>query len=275
MPSDLRFTNLRTGDKGDEVKALQDILNRTGALLLLDGVFGPGTVGAINRCQTLANQQVTGIADGPLVNWLDNQPEPSPKLSCEAVTFIVRQEVSSRTDYDRYATHPNDPGNPSGVTIGIGYDLRFQINTFEIDWEGEVTQQIITRLSATLGQIASPSMIAGLSDITIAFEAAWRVFIKSSLPGYYEKTAKTFPNFESLPDLCKAALISLVYNRGTSLTGPKRVEMRTIKNLIVAGSLQAVPEQFEKMEQLFTSPGLKARRQREANLWQQGLGQSP
>ncbi len=262
---------LQRGNEGAEVRALQDLMNRTGALLVLDGNFGPGTDRALRRCQTLAGAELTGILDERTASWLQQQPEPSDELSCEAVTFIVHEEVSSRAYYDLNAAKPHDPGEDSGVTIGIGYDLQYQAADFERDWGGELDNATRDRFRPYLGRPADAEAIAALLDIEIPFEVAWRVFTRWTLPKYVDRTRDTFGGFDQLPDLCRGALVSLIYNRGTSLDGDRRREMREIRDAIAAGEKSRVPELFESMKRLWTSEGLRKRRDKEADLWRDGL----
>lgn len=84
--------------------------------------------------------------------------------------------------------------------------------------------------------------------------------------------AASFPGCETLPPLCFGALVSLVYNRGASVKGDRRVEMAAIRDLIRAGTLAEVPDQFRKMKRLWpTVEGLRDRREKEACLWEGGL----
>ena len=54
---------LEVGSVGPEVRELQRLLNRRGAGLHVDGLFGPKTRAAVERAQTSAGLAVTGIVD--------------------------------------------------------------------------------------------------------------------------------------------------------------------------------------------------------------------
>ncbi len=90
LPATAPHNRLERGAKGAEVEALQDLLNRVGALLNADGDFGGGTEGAVVEAQQLAALPVTGVADAATWAWLEQQPEPSEVIPTEAFTFIVR-----------------------------------------------------------------------------------------------------------------------------------------------------------------------------------------
>jgi peptidoglycan hydrolase-like protein with peptidoglycan-binding domain len=264
---------LQRGANGAEVKALQDLLNRGGALLALDGDFGPGTEAAVKEAQAAAGLPASGIADAATWNWLDAQPAPSPVIPTEAVTFIVHEEVGGRRFYDDHCARPHFPGEASGVTIGVGYDLRFQEpRDFEADWAGILTPQAMAALRPHLGRPGSADAVAALGDLRIAFPDAWKVFVKRALPRGIQQTMNCYGDLSQLPPLCRGALVSLVYNRGTKLTGDSRREMKAIRDHIDAGNLDRVATEFESMTRLWPgSDGLRKRRDKEAEMWRRGL----
>ncbi len=267
---------LQRGAVGVEVQILQHRLNRIGALLHCDGDFGRGTESAVIEAQLLAGLPATGNADPALWTWLEQQPEPSAVIPTEAVTFIVREEVGSRKFYDRHVAIPHFPGVESGVTIGVGYDLRFQEPAdFEADWAGILTAQQMARLRPHLGKPGSAAAVAALGDLRIAFPDAWKVFVKCALPRGVQQTEHCYGALSALPPLCRGALVSLVYNRGTKLTGDWRREMKAIRDHIDAGNLDRVATEFESMKRLWPgSVGLRKRRDKEAEMWRRGLAET-
>ncbi|WP_340117538.1 peptidoglycan-binding protein [Pelagibius sp. 7325] len=266
---------LQRGAQGVEVQILQHRLNRIGALLDCDGDFGRGTESAVVEAQLLAGLPVTGIADADTWAWLENQPDPSDKIPVEAVTFIVSEEVGGRKFYDKNVAVPHFPGEASGVTIGVGYDLRFQEpDDFEADWEGILTPQQMAVLRPHIGKAGSAAAVAALGDLRIPFHAAWRVFVKRALPRGIQQTENCYGDLSRLPPLCRGALVSLVYNRGTKLTGDSRREMKAIRDHIDAGNLDRVAAEFESMKRLWPgSEGLRKRRDKEAEMWRNGLAE--
>ena len=264
---------LRRGADGAEVVRLQNLLNKIGALLTTDGDFGPGTERAVKEAQKLAGQAATGVADEALWFWLEAEPEPSPVMPVEAVTFLVAEEVGSRSFYDRHAAFPHFPGVNSGVTIGIGYDLRFSdAARLEKDWGEVLSRETIAKLKPHLGKKGSKAAVDGLRSIQIPFVSAWKVFVTALLPEYVAKSRKAFPGFDDLPTLARGALVSLVYNRGAGMDGEGRREMRAIRKHIADGRLDAVPAEFEAMKRLWpNSRGLRIRRDKEAKLWRKAL----
>lgn len=263
---------LRHGDSGEEVAALQRSLNKIGALLNVDGDFGPATERAVREAQEMAGLPQSGEADAKLRTWLEAQPEPSPLLPSEGVVFLAREECGGRAHYDRFAARPHWPGEASGVTIGIGYDLRFQGDNFEQDWGDVLPDEVRRQLKPWCGRVPDATGLSALGAITVPFPVAWHVFARSTLPRFVEQARRTFPGFDDLPWQCQAALVSLVFNRGASLRGASRREMAAIREHIARGELDKVPQEFLAMRRLWpSSPGLRARRAREAELWRAGL----
>jgi GH24 family phage-related lysozyme (muramidase) len=86
------------------------------------------------------------------------------------------------------------------------------------------------------------------------------------------RTLRVYPQTINLSEDCAAALFSLVFNRGASLTGERRAEMRGIKDALATGHRDAVPGLIRSMKRLWPeTSGLVRRREDEARLFEQGL----
>jgi GH24 family phage-related lysozyme (muramidase) len=86
------------------------------------------------------------------------------------------------------------------------------------------------------------------------------------------RTLRIWPHMVDLPGDCAAALVSLCFNRGTSLSGDRRKEMVEIQLLLGGGKLDRIPEQIRAMQRLWPdTAGLRRRRREEADLFQSGL----
>lgn len=265
---------IERGDEGADVAAVQDRLNRLGALLLIDGKFGGGTEDAVRTARAIFNLPPGTAVDVPLWDKLGGLAEPCNELPTRGVTFIAREEVGSRSAYDRIYCHPAWPGGDSGITIGIGYDLRFaDAAAFQTDWQAEIPNDVSAALHPWLGQQGTRIGAEALRDKIVPFQAAWKVFLKRTIPATVKETERVFPGYNALPALCRSALVSLVYNRGGSLAGDTRIEMRAIRDLIAAKNFGGVPDQFVAMKHLWPDVrGLRDRRDHEAALWREGLG---
>src|SRR4051812_37107457 len=127
---------LRPGDSGGAVKPLQRALNKFGALLLIDGDFGPVTCDAVMEASAALGQTPSRNADDAFQDAVIAHPDPFPILTAAGVTFIARAEVSGPREYRRRYKNPVWPSAGSGITIGIGYDLQFvDRERLTLDWK--------------------------------------------------------------------------------------------------------------------------------------------
>jgi GH24 family phage-related lysozyme (muramidase) len=271
---------LKLKDEGPDVAVAQELLNRNGAILDADGDFGTGTEGAVREFQTAAGLAVTGVIDAATWRALRSLPEPSPDIPTRAVAFIGREEVGSRQTYDKTCSRPTWPGGASGVTIGIGYDLGYQ-STFEADWSDVLTADEIAALKPWLGVKGDRAKPAPdtLTNIVIPWHASWMVFIRRGLPQHVTMTRDAFTGISQMPRLCFGVLVSLVYNRGASVTDSpdrpgNRQEMRDIQKAVREGRFHDIPAALRSMQRLWpVNSGLWLRREREAKLFEEGLAQ--
>ena len=71
---DPRSIELRRGDVGDAVKVAQNLLNRHGASIDVDGSFGPSTEAAVRAFQTAHGLKVDGVVGPQTWGALDKEP---------------------------------------------------------------------------------------------------------------------------------------------------------------------------------------------------------
>ena len=168
---------------------------------------------------------------------------------------------------------PSDwPGGASGITIGIGYDLGYEsAGDFEEDWKAILSDGDFTTLSQVLGLKGADAQAKapGLKTIKIKSADAKQVFLERSVPKYQALTQQAFPGVDALPPDAQGALFSLVYNRGTSMNGDSRKEMRAIRDAVPNGDLQEIADQLRAMKRLWEGKGLDGllkRRDAEADL---------
>lgn len=286
----MTYPNLVQGSKGEAVCQLQTLLNKVGAMLKVDGDYGPGTSAAVRYAQDVARQLVTGIADAPLWAFLQQQPTPFAPLDTNGVAFIALEETGGLAHYQQVSRFPHFPGGESGITIGVGYDLRFHSQQeFYSDWSDYISKAAIQELSNDIGRQGSQQRASVLKEmgVEVPFYAAWQVFVRKTLPGFYKKTLLSYPSLTALPGLCASVLVSLVYNRGPALNGNNREEMANIRRILdkaeqarlqgrataeVNQMLLAVADELLAMKKYWpVTSGLVKRRQEEANIWRQSL----
>lgn len=162
------------------------------------------------------------------------------------------------------------PGGHSGITIGYGYDLGYE-TTFPRDWAGVLTPPMIDALGAAHGWRGQKAaeMASSFRWINITKEQARPVFDNRTVPHYEAETDAAFPGYQLLPDLAKGALVSLVFNRGSSMTGPRRAEMRAVRDAVRRQDLEEIADQIRAMKHLWAGQGLDGllvRRDAEASL---------
>ena len=106
---------------------------------------------------------------------------PSKRLiSPRAVDMIVRLEVASPQRYTQSYSRPIWPKGKSGVTIGIGYDLRYA-NAFFLqrDWGGILGPQALKTLQTAL-RLSGPAArdaVPSVRSVTVPWEAANKQFV--------------------------------------------------------------------------------------------------
>lgn len=191
-----------------------------------------------------------------------------PDFSQKAIRLIL--------DSEGMCYKPEWPGASSGITIGIGYDLGYQtIDMFESDWGNYLVRPQIERLRGVVGlrEEKARKRVPELADIKIRRVDAEEVFTKRSIPVYYERARQAFTGLEQLPLDAQGAILSLVYNRGTSMIDKpgddRRKEMRAIRDSVTQKDLAAIALQLRSMKRLWDpkkAGGLLIRRDAEAAL---------
>lgn len=166
----------------------------------------------------------------------------------------------------------NWPRGDSGISLGRGYDLGYvTAQEFVEDWKGVLSPDYIERLREAIGLIGinARNIAYKFADMWITEDQADFVFKKKMLPKHMWRTIYAFPGVENLPQDVQGALVSLVYNRGTSMVGERRKEMKAIQDAVAVGNIQEIANQIRQMKRLWVNKGLDgllARRDAEAGL---------
>ena len=113
------------------------------------------------------------------------------------------------------------------------------------------------------------------NTVRISFVDADKLFKRTTLPRFSKLTQDAFKLSDTRlsPD-SNGALVSLVFNRGSSLKGDSRKEMAWIKHNISIGREDRVPSDIKAMKRLWSYTklkGLHLRRDAEAKLFEDGL----
>jgi hypothetical protein len=196
--------------------------------------------------------------------------QPSPA----ALNLILEYEVGgTESYYNKYLTHPTWPGGASGTTLAIGVDCGYYTpdelrRIFHFLPSNQLTA--VANASGKTGQSGKEyvTQIRPL-NITVNWNQALEIFNTLTWPKFAKLTEQTFPGVDQLCDNVYGALVSLVFNRGSSLNGTSRAEMRTIRELVPRKDYKGIAEELRSMKRIWEGKGLDgliARREAEAKL---------
>ena len=204
--------------------------------------------------------------------------------SDRSIAMLEQMEISSPAYYRQALQSPVWPGGRSGVTGGIGYDFGYEsAEDIRAEWGPFLAATDVERLVGCCGKVGplAPIVLPSVQHIVIPLEAAVTVFKEVSVPKYLQMTLAAFPGAADLPADCLGALLSLVYNRGSSLSlaDDRRREMRQIAKCLPTHA-DLVPDLIRSMKRLWEDAqghalpgdgGLLKRRDTEADLFADGL----
>ncbi len=175
--------------------------------------------------------------------------------------------------YNRFLRSPTWPGEASGVTIGVGYDLGYNTQTtIRNDWSAHLEGEVIDRLITCAGKkgIQARDALPSVRDIRVPWLAAFAVFQEVTISKFWQATKRAFPGVGEVHPNCQGGLLSLVFNRGESMQGDRRREMRAIRDLMPAKDYIEIASQIRLMKRLWLGTsierGMSRRRDAEADL---------
>ena len=193
-------------------------------------------------------------------------------ISKKSIDFIIQQEVGGRAVYDKKYSKPTWAGGESGLTIGLGYDAGYVTDKqLFIDWK-DLNLNFLNALKPFCGMKGErvKTMLKGeVLNVVVPYNIAYDVFVKVSIPKFYAMTKKIYPQLDTLNEDTQGALVSMVYNRGASLVGDGRKEMRAIVDLVAKQDYEGIADQIEASKRLWESKGMDGlviRREGEADL---------
>lgn len=232
-----------------------------------DGIDGPVT------WKTLKSLLIEDEFVTPSSYQHESEDSVEEPLSPNAFKLILDYEVGGGEGYyNKYLKRPCWPKGASGVTIGVGYDLGYNSETqFQEDWGGIINDSDFNRLRKCLGFKGSVanSKLSSVRDIEIPWDSALNVFKKNTIPRFIELTLKAFPDADKMHPDAFGALVSIVFNRGSSLKGSRRIEMARIRDLVPSKKYSAIAQEIRNMKRIWKGKGLDGllrRRDKEASL---------
>lgn len=295
---DSEILTIKKGDKNENVKTWQSFLNNGGLYCgTPDGVFGAKTETQTIAFQAMCNINSTGIVEsntyakakeygfgtGNIIKFPIQDTVLNSKLSPNAYQLILDYEVGGgKNYYEKYLAKPTIPGGASGVTVGIGYDLGYNTaSTIKSDWTAAgLNENIVNKLASCAGiKSAASSTLNRVSGVIIPWSAAEYVFNEKTLNTFISQTNNVFKQAsEKLSEDAFGALVSLVFNRGASTQGARRINMLNIqaacKNLDGQKLVDKIYSEIISMIPIWEGQsiyaGMKRRRTAEANLVKSG-----
>lgn len=199
-----------------------------------------------------------------------NSTKPSPKT----LDLLLKYEVGGgKFYYDKYLSKFTWPGGASGPTIAIGVDCAYysSVELAQIfSFLSEDNLKLVQGATGKTGQKGKDYTVKlREAGIVIDWDKALNIFETLTWPKFTKLAEKTFPGLEQLHPDAYGAIVSLVFNRGTSLKGDSRKEMVTIKNLVPKKNYKKIAQQFRDMKRIWLGKGLNGlleRRDAEAAL---------
>jgi hypothetical protein len=197
-------------------------------------------------------------------------PPEVPALSPAGENLVIEFEVGGRSGYKQ---HPELPDRlRSGVTWGIGYDGHQNTPGAIVADFSALAAPAPVRLAAThpfYGQNAVEPWHK-VQDIVVSWQVAIGVFNEIDVAREWARAERAMPGFGSLRPNAQAALISLGFNRGWSMTGDNRREMRAIRDAVPSRNYATIAAQLRQMERVWRGTsiyhGMLRRRNAEAAL---------
>lgn len=200
-------------------------------------------------------------------------------VSPKSIERIVYYEVGGRAYFEKFLTKPTVPAwqsTASGVTVLFGVDVGHMSKAqIAAAMEGIVPAHEIRLLQSVAGMQGRNAYYNGLPKVRhlrFTWDQAQAVFERDTLPRFTRLTAQAFRLERGrLHPHENGALVSLVFNRGASMSGSRRKEMRDIRDDIARGMAGYVPWHLRAMKKYWPSlRGLQIRRDGEADLFALG-----
>ena len=145
---------------------------------------------------------------------------------------VIEFETGGRNYYEKFLKRFTWPKAQSGITMGIGADLGYMsLNEFENYFSCYFTTDENTLIKSVIGlkgEVAKTAL-PKVKNIELSWINASEAFVKWTLPKFWKMTNDLYPGLDQLKEKAQIALVSLVFNRGASISGPSRSEMKNIK----------------------------------------------
>lgn len=204
-----------------------------------------------------------------------NLPAGPLRISPESRELIIYYETGGVGYYNAKLARPTVPPAPSGVTIGIGYDLGYNSkDQIAADWSPYLPAAQVARLQSVAGLKGewAKAALPRVRDIHIPWETALQVYEKRTVPRFASMTERAYPGITAMPAHIQGVMLSTSFNRGTDFVGDRRRELRWTRDDIAHGNMVQLPSYQLQMRRLWPNTlGLQRRYSAHAGLMQREL----
>lgn len=198
----------------------------------------------------------------------------SNKPSEKTLDLLLEYEVGGgRSYYEKYLSKFTWPKGASGPTIAIGVDCAYYSSSELANIFSFLPKDQINLIQGASGKTGEKgknyTIVLRKAGIVVEWDKALNIFNKLTWPKFTRLAEKAFPGLDELHPDAYGAIVSLVFNRGTSMRGDSRREMRTIRALIPEKNYTKIAQQIKLMKRLWEDKeldGLLKRRDAEAEL---------
>jgi hypothetical protein len=268
----------------------QPAANLESASPLSDKLLGSVTDDMIAEAAAFREEPVPAAEARPALESTTLPSDPKSTISPAGYQFIVRWETGGQAYYEKIIKgRPEWPGYSSGITIGCGWDLGYHsLPEFQTQWSTRLSPTDFQRLAPTVGfRTVEPNraakvtqaqaLVRSLSDISIPWAVAIEQFNNVKYPDLIQQLYRALDNLDRIHPHCRAALLSLTFNRGPafSSTAPRFSEMREIGLVMQSGQPEdfaRIPALIRSMKRIWgPSSSLSQRREGEAVLFESGM----
>jgi GH24 family phage-related lysozyme (muramidase) len=196
------------------------------------------------------------------------------KPSQKALELLLEYEVGGgKSFYEKKLIGPTWPGGASGMTLGIGVDCGYytpQELEKLFSFLPKEQLEIVKGASGKTGQAGKEyTNKYKNSGIQVPWSKALEIFNTLTWTKFSRLAEKAFPGLDELCDDAYGAIVSLVFNRGSSMVGDSRKEMRAIRDLVPKKNYKGIAKELRNMKRVWKGKGLDGlltRREAEAKL---------
>lgn len=174
-------------------------------------------------------------------------------------TPVIEFETGGKNYYDKFLKKMIWPKGESGITMGIGADLGYMTKEeFDQFFSKYFTQEEIKYIEPVIGLKGkrASDALPRVKHIELSWSNAYKAFVEWTLPKFWKMTQNLWPEFDKLHEKAQIALVSIVFNRGSSTKGPTRTEMLNIKPLVLKKDYKGIAQEIRNMKRLWVGKGL-------------------